>query len=356
MSNAVVQIEADPFLKEIQEQPGILLTTGSRLELQREALTYLRDLLLQDAPLVLTGMGSSLAALTAFASVLNRRGKVAMLVNSAELLHFGLPLLKEGSVVVAVSQSGYSAEIVRLASLSKGLGVRLVSLTNGLENPLARAAEVALDMGAGVETGPSTKSFSATLVMLATIDRLLEGAGVDAAIRQVSDRAEQAALLISKTLEEGRQIGRSISDWSSGHKTMAFVGRGAGVAAASVGALIMKEAAQNPVIGMGTAEFRHGPFELAGPDLAVVVVSIEDATVQFDLDTVKDLKRAGGAVMTIGPSQLGSDYHMQTEAIEPLFDAIQAVVPLQLLAWAQASDRHDVPGLFKIGSKVTVKE
>ncbi|MCW5944272.1 MAG: hypothetical protein KIT06_00675 [Cryobacterium sp.] len=69
MSNAVVQIEADPFLKEIQEQPGILLTTGSRLELQREALTYLRDLLLQDAPLVLTGMGSSLAALTAFASV-----------------------------------------------------------------------------------------------------------------------------------------------------------------------------------------------------------------------------------------------------------------------------------------------
>lgn len=138
--------------------------------------------------------------------------------------------------------------------------------------------------------------------------------------------------------------------------TMAFVGRGAGVAAASVGALIMKEAAQNPVIGMGTAEFRHGPFELAGPDLAVVVVSIEDATVQFDLDTVKDLKRAGGAVMTIGPSQLGSDYHMQTEAIEPLFDAIQAVVPLQLLAWAQASDRHDVPGLFKIGSKVTVKE
>ena len=135
------------------------------------------------AGLVLTGMGSSYDACLAAASVLARRGVLATTVNTAELLHFRRAALSASTPIVAVSQSGNSAELVRLAGELATAGSRppLVTLTNGLANPLARLADVAFDTAAGVERGPSTKTFAACLVVLrALVDALADGGAFDA--------------------------------------------------------------------------------------------------------------------------------------------------------------------------------
>lgn len=126
--------------------------------------------------------------------------------------------------------------------------------------------------------------------------------------------------------------------------------------AAELGALIMKEAAQVAAISMDAAEFRHGPLELAGPGLSVVVVAIEEAVRDLDERLVADLASAGSPVIVVGPVGLGARYHLPTESVDPLFDVIQAGVPLQLMTWAIAAERHEVPGVFRVGAKVTVSE
>lgn len=346
----------DPFLAEICEQPDAIVRAAEGLSTQASGMARIQELTRSGGTLVLTGMGSSFEALGALESILNRHGRAALLINTAELLHFGLPLLRDGAAVIAVSQSGLSAEIVRLAEVVADLDCSLIAVSNGVDNALAKAADVVVDIRAGDETGPSTKTFTATLVALAAIDAILSGADVDSVIAEIRELSTTTSALVAAQLNDPAGSGQAFRQWCSGSPNIVFVGRGVGLAAANVGALIMKEAAQIPVIGMGAAEFRHGPFELAGNDLAMVVVAIEESTKTYDASLVADLMAAGSEVLVIGPEALGARDHLATHPVSPLFDVIQASIPLQLLTWAQAAEKHDNPGTFRLGSKVTVKE
>ncbi len=357
MNNAESRTTLDPFLTEICEQPDAILKAGNGLSEQRDFLESVSHNATSGTPLILTGMGSSFDALSALWSVLNRQGKPAVLINTAELLHFGQPLLSRGATVLAVSQSGYSAEVVRLAEQTAEFGCPLLAVTNEPESPLAKLATATLHIRAGKESGPSTKSFTTTLVGLAAIDEIYAGASVEQAVGQIQAAAREVAGLVRAQLEQPVAVGQRLSGWISDIANLAFVGRGVGVAAAKVGALVMKEAAQISAIGMDAAEFRHGPLELAGADLAVVVIAIEKATRAQDQALVADLKSAGSKVLVIGPHDFGADDHVRTSQLNnPFFDTIQATIPLQLMTWGKAADKHEVPGVFRLGAKVTVKE
>ena len=104
------------------------------------------------------------------------------MLDTAELLHFRLPALREGTLLVCVSQSGESAELVRLIdALPAGPALTLASITNGARNTLAAAAAIAIDTRAGEEHGPSTMTFVTALA----------GSGLDGRCRS-ADRAGRA--------------------------------------------------------------------------------------------------------------------------------------------------------------------
>lgn len=359
MTNESPAIPTDPFFTEIGEQPEALVSSARSMLAQSVALAALREAVGDDAPIVLTGMGSSYDALSALASVFSRTGRSVSLVNSAELLHFGRPALRPGSVVVVVSQSGESAEAVLLADALAAAGeCTLVAVCNGADSALARASDILIDIAAGRESGPSTKTFTASLVALAAIERTLreprrELAGV---LDEVEHLAGRTAELVCDRLRGQEAMAAYLADWGTLESAVAFVGRGVGLAAAELGALIMKEAAQLPAISMDAAEFRHGPLELAGPGLSVVVVAIEETMKDLDERLVADLAAAGSPVIVVGPAGLGARYHLPTESVDPFFDVIQAAIPLQLMTWAIAADKHEVPGVFRVGAKVTASE
>lgn len=348
----------DVLLNEILEQPAAMRSAGRGLVDQIDALAALRAAAESSpGPLILTGMGSSFDALTSLASALGGHGIPALALHAAELVRFRSALTGGGSLVLAVSQSGMSAELVRLATMYSGGRGTLASVTNGLDNPLSESSSIRMDMRAGHEIGPATKTYASSTVVLSAIAQVLTGVSPRPAASAAHDAALAAAAAAEPLLAEHRRLASDMTRWLGERSSLALVGRGRATGAADVGALVLKEAAHLPAWSMDAAEFRHGPLELAGPDLAVIVVGLEATTLDLDRRLLDDVASRGGAVMSIGRSAEGSGHHhVALPAVDPLIDTGLAAMPVQLLAWSLAHLRNPHPGRFVAGSKVTTQE
>ncbi len=353
---------SDLFLSEICEQPQALRDAGAALARQRPALEELAALAAAEPRLVLTGMGSSFDACLCTASELARHGILSTSINAAELLHFRLGALRPEAVLVAISQSGNSIELVRIAEAlaERERRPRLVSITNGLDNPLARAADVALDTAAGDERGPSTKTFAATFVAVQALVRSLGGdeGGVEEIVERGAADAGRAAAAAEALLADPVALADRVHAAVAGRPSLVVVGRGTARAAAEMGGLVLKEAAQVQAESLDTGEFRHGPLELAGPELGLVVVATEPATRTIDLGLFAEVAAIGAAALVIvGPE--GEDLPPGAIAVGELPSILApavAVVPLQLLAWRIAREKGRDPGRFTLATKVTTRE
>jgi glucosamine--fructose-6-phosphate aminotransferase (isomerizing) len=139
---------------------------------------------------------------------------------------------------------------------------------------------------------------------------------------------------------------------------LTLLGRGCARAAAEMGALTLKEAARLPAESLQAAQFRHGPLELAGPGLAVLMFATEARTRDIDLRLAGELAAAGSAVLVV--SEAGeAPQGARGLAIGPVSDGLApavAILPAQLLAWRLAAERGRRPGEFTRASKVTTVE
>lgn len=350
----------DPYLSEILEQPAALRRAGHAVVAQVAQLRTLTALREANPRIVLTGMGSSFDACLAAASILAGMGVMPTTVNASELLHFRRNALGPGCLLLIVSQSGRSAEIVRLADTSDGISrPAIVSITNGLDNPLASASDVAFDMEVGPERGPATMTFAASLVVLAALVEILgrnRSKDIEAVSTLVADRADRASRAAERLLADHRDHADELQTWL-GHRSLVILGRGTARAAAEVGALSLKEAGGYPAEALDTAEFRHGPLELAGPDLAAVVISLEASTRPLDHALCEELSAFGTRVLVVGggPAPRGARFIAIGDIHRSLAPSV-AAIPLQLLAWRIATARARRPGEFTRGSKITTRE
>jgi glutamine---fructose-6-phosphate transaminase (isomerizing) len=337
----------DSFIEEIAGQPAAIRRAAAGLADQRDALAEIRRRAAESDAIVFTGMGSSYDACYAPVTQLAEQGVRASMVDSAELLHFRLAQVTERTLVVTVSQSGESAELVRLADSlqTRAKPPALVAVTNGTRNTLSSRATIALDTRAGEELGPSTMTFAGALVMLAAI----AGDG---------DRATDAADRLEELLDSPEDDAAELAAWHRQRPVMTLLGRGCARAAAEMGALTLKEAARLPAESLQTAQFRHGPLELAGPDLAVLIFATEARTRALDLRLAGELAQAGSAVLVVSDTGEAPE-GARGLAIGPVADGLApavAILPAQLLAWRLAAERGRRPGQFTRATKVTTVE
>lgn len=349
----------DPFLGEIYGQPAAIRRAAQGLRRQEAQLMRIPRLQ-PGSPVVFTGMGGSYATCYAPVTSLGSQGMPAVMVDSAELLYFRRPMLKGSALLVVVSQSGESAEVVRLAEHLDGDGSRpcLVSITNGLNNRLARFADVALDTGAGPEQGPSTMTFGCALVLLAALSGILASGSVPQVCGQVAGAAEDAAAWIEHRLERAESDAERLTHWLGKRSILTLLGRGSARAASEMGALTLKEAPRFPAEAMEAAQFRHGPLELAGGETAAVLISTEPATSDLDARLADELADSGVAVLWIGTTDLDRK-DVERVAIGPIDRQLApavAIVPVQLLSWRLAVQRGFRPGTYSRASKVTRRE
>jgi glucosamine--fructose-6-phosphate aminotransferase (isomerizing) len=345
----------DIFIAEISGQPDAIRRAASAAAAQAGELARLRAELGRRPRLVLTGMGSSYDACYPTATSLAERGVLATMVDAAELLHYRLDALDVRTVLVCVSQSGESAETVRVVRELSGRPDRpfVVSVTNGLGSSLARLADLRLDTRGGAEAGPSTITFAATLVLMAAVTRALTGRDSD-----LSGDAEEAATAAERLLVDPARSADALAAWLGDRAALALLARGGSRAAAEMGALTLKEAARFPAESLQTAQFRHGPLELAGPELGVVVFACEARTRELDLALAADVAAAGAATLVLssdGAAPAGAT-GIAVGASAPGLAPAVSIVPVQLLAWALARRRGLEPGTYTVASKVTTNE
>jgi glutamine---fructose-6-phosphate transaminase (isomerizing) len=202
----------DAFLAEIAGQPDAMRRAAAALVDQRESLERIREAAAVSRTLVFTGMGSSYDACYPAVNDLAARGVSALLVDAAELLHFRRPILNAQTLLVIVSQSGESAEIVKLAAELAKQRTRpfVIALSNGLDNDLARRADMALDTWAGPESGPSTMTFAAAMATLSGLARLLAGDSVDTAVDRTHTAAEGAARSTERLLDDPEALAEEL--------------------------------------------------------------------------------------------------------------------------------------------------
>jgi len=353
---------SDPLLDEIGRQGAAMRGAAAALVQQADVIRAIAG----DRPdgrIVLTGMGSSLAAGHALVATLGRAGIPVDLANAAELLHFGLPTLDARTTLVVVSQSGRSIEVVRiLERLGERQGSRpfVVGVTNGTGNPLANTADATLDIAVGDELGPATMTFAATLVTLDAIGRILLARDRAAApiVDEVATAAGEAALAIDRLMADRPALVDAVTGWAGGRRTLVIVGRGVGRAASDMASLTLKEVAGVAAESQVTADFRHGPLELVGPDLAIAFVCVEPETDAIDRAFAAELGRGPASVLVVdrsGDAVPGVRSIAIGPVPGPLAPAV-AVVPFQLLARELAIAAGRRPGAFRHASKVTTTE
>jgi glutamine---fructose-6-phosphate transaminase (isomerizing) len=347
----------DSFLAEIAGQPDALRRAARALTEQVGTIEAVRDAGRRTGGgVVFTGMGASYDACYPAVNELAVHGVLALQIDAAELLHFRTHVLSAATVLVIVSQSGQSAEVVRLLDAFEDRAERpaVLSVTNGLANPLAARADLGLDTRAGTEQGPSTMTFAASLVQLAVVAGALSGSDMDPVVR-ARTAAREASDAVETVLEDETLAAR-IADVADRH-TLVVLARGPARAAAEMGALTLKEcgvAAES----YETAAFRHGPFELAGPALGAIVVATEPETIALDLGLAADLVEAGASVVVLTSEGDVPDgaLAVRIPSVDRLLSSAVSIVPIQLLAWWLANARGRVPGAYTRSSKVTTRE
>ncbi len=349
----------DPFLTEISAQPDAMRRAAAALMDRRESLERLREAGASARTLILSGMGSSYDACYPAVNDLAGRGVPALLVDTAELHHFRRGVLTPRSLLVIVSQSGASAEVVKLATEISKQRSRpfVVSITNGLSNEAAKRADIALDTWAGKETGPGTMTFAAAMTTLSGVARLLAGDSVETAVHHTRTAAEGAAQAAERLLSEPEAYATKLATFFADRSILVLLGRGPARAAAEVGALILKESGVMAE-SFEAGAFRHGPVELAGPGLAAVVFATEPETRRLDLGLAADLVDAGSAVLVVTPdgrAPSGAEA-VETGYLDRALLSAVSIVPVQLLAWRLAAERGRVPGAYTRAAKVTTRE
>jgi glucosamine--fructose-6-phosphate aminotransferase (isomerizing) len=337
-----------PYLADLLRQPQALRDTSSALALTAALASLADDLARRRFErVVLTGMGGSLYALYPLFLELAAAGIPALWMETAELVHAAPAAARGRSLVIAASQSGRSAEIVRLLGLPD-LGP-VIGVTNDPGSPLAAQATATVLLRAGAESSVSCKTYVATLAALDWLSSVLRGRADD--LQEAHDLAAMAA---EAYLASWRSHVDSLTELLSGVTHVFVAGRGASLAAAETGGLILKEAAHIAAEGMSCAAFRHGPFEMLSGRALVTIFAGAAQVAPLNRRLFDDVIAAGGRAAWVA-----EDAGEAVFRLPPLADRMRPILeilPVEMMSLAIAARDGREAGRFERASKITAVE
>jgi glucosamine--fructose-6-phosphate aminotransferase (isomerizing) len=338
------------YLTDLLDQPQALQRAVDGLENSVALQKFARALSRGDYKrAVLTGMGSSFQVLYPLHLALCEFGIPAQMVETSELVLYMRRVLDEHTLLVAVSQSGRSAETIRLLGLTANR-VPTIGVTNTPDSPLAAQSDAVVLMHAGHETTVSCKTYVATLVVLEWLSAVLRGADLATTREQLQQAAPAAKAYLSKW----KSHVEALLPVLAGIKHVFVVGRGASLAAAENGGLILKESTHTPAEGMSAAAFRHGPFELLGPHVFVVVLEGDEAAAKLNRRLAGDIIAAGGKSVVV--SEDAADEVFRLPRVPALVRPVMEMLPVQMMSLALAAINGHEAGRFSHSAKITTVE
>lgn len=327
---------------EIAEQPETVRRTWAALSPLRPTL---RDLLAARRRVLFVARGTSdNAAIYGRYLLETHAGVLGGLVSPSVATHYRARLDLSDAVVVAVSQSGATEEIVETQAWARSCGAATVAVTNVATSPLASAADVALVTEAGPEVAvPATKTYTAQLVAMAVLASDLDLSPVPGVIDDLLTTRDGVADAVAVLREADYAV---------------VTGRGLMMGTALETALKLEETCLRPVRGYSYADLRHGPISVVTSGMAAVLVSAADGPMVAPMtELARDLTSRGATVVGIGGDTAFADacaVPVRGPALPETLAPLGAIVPAQLvveeLARTLGLDPDEPRGLAKVTS------
>ena len=298
---------------------------------------------------ILTGMGSSYHGLHPLAIEMSEHGWTPLMLETSELIHYYPHLLGPLTLVIAVSQSGKSVEMVRMLELNARRGV-VIAVTNQADSPLAQHADFVVLTAAGEEATVSCKTYVSAQMALRMLGAAL--CKVDPAARwgdleSAPDAAGDYLRSWEAHVDEFGEILRDARD-------LFLVGRGPSLAAVGTGALIVKESDHFHAEGMSSAAFRHGPFEMLKAEIAVGVFGGAQKTRALHDGLIRDLESTPAKAMLFSPDAEPGACRLPD--VPEVARSIVEILPVEMITLALAALAGREAGKFERATKVTAVE
>jgi glucosamine--fructose-6-phosphate aminotransferase (isomerizing) len=279
-------------------------------------------------------------------------------------MRYADPLVRPGSLTIAISQSGETADTLAAARLARRLGSRLLALTNVVGSTLSREADDILYTRAGPEIAvASTKAYLAMLVaeyLLALRIGTARGVVDDALAERVAHGLSLLPEHIAAALGDEPLVRRA-AERIVDARDVYFIGRGLDHAVAMEGSLKLKEVSYLHSEAMPAGELKHGTLALVTAGTPVVAVITQQAVYDKTISAIQEVKARGGAVIAVAyddDTEIGKhvDTVMRIPRADDLLGPVTAAVPLQLLAYHVARLRgHDIDQPRNLAKSVTVE-
>ena len=352
------------MIKEIHEQPETLRNT---LRLQEHYLDLLTTFLDRANEVFLVACGTSYHACLAASYMFS---KLAFLpthpVYASEFIEQHGKSVSIDSTILAVSQSGETADTIAAVSVAQQRAATILSLTNVIGSSLTRISRVYIGTQAGPEIGvAATKTFTSQLSVLAQLAlRLAKKRGkvsqdeMDSLEENLCKLPEIADTIVKTQEEKVQQIAKKYKD----SKVFFFLGRGISTATAYEGRLKLMEIAYIPSIAFPAGESKHGPISLVENGFPVVFICPKDDCHKTLIGNIMEMKARGAHIIAVAEEgdedvkSLADDIIEVPKGIPGVLSPIPFVVPLQLLAYYFALEKGYNPDMPRNLAKcVTVK-
>ncbi len=350
------QIQKDGYdhfmLKEIFEQPNTMLDSmRGRLQLE-EATARLGGLdncwkrIKEGSRFIITACGTSWHAGLIGEYLLEELARVPVEVEYASEFRYRDPVVGKDDVVLAVSQSGETADTLAAVREAKRKGALSLGLCNVVGSTIARETDAGVYLHAGPEIGvASTKAFTSQVVVLTLIALALGRMGVISAEAggEIVQALQQLPEQVKKILASTEKIKKLASKFAK-HTNAIYLGRGYNYPVALEGALKMKEISYIHAEGYPAAEMKHGPIALIDENMPVVLVAVKDAVYDKVISNIEEVKARGGwviAVVSEGDTRVKklADEFIEIPEVRQCLSPLLTVIPLQLLAYYTAVEK-----------------
>ncbi|MDO8302202.1 MAG: glutamine--fructose-6-phosphate transaminase (isomerizing) [Sedimentisphaerales bacterium] len=367
------QLELGDFkhymLKEIFEQPDSLTTCmGGRIDLRNHRIVlggiaeHWRELA-RTKRIILTACGTAWHACLVGEFLIEQLARIPAETEYASEFRYRNPILEDGTVVIAISQSGETADTLAAVEQAKERGAVVIGIVNAVGSTIARTTDSGVYLHAGPEIGvASTKAFTAQVAVLAMIAIELgrrRHIGHDEAGRFIYELS-LIPEKIKRILTQSEEI-KKIAAANIHKENWLFLGRGFNYPVALEGALKLKEISYIHAEGLPAAEMKHGPIALITDKMPAVFIATRGSQYEKIIGNIEEVRARGGKTIVVATEgdtnicQYADHLITVPDAPEPL-QPMLTVLPLQLLAYHAAVLRgHDVDKPRNLAKSVTVE-
>ncbi|MHB8566841.1 MAG: glutamine--fructose-6-phosphate transaminase (isomerizing) [Nitrososphaerales archaeon] len=334
-------------LKEIYDQPVTVLKAGDKTNLELgEAIKLIK----RSSNIYIAASGTSFHAALVAKYLFSNYARINVEPILASEARFSPNYFDENSVLIAISQSGETADVLEAVGIAKEKGAKIISIVNVMTSSLVRASSISIGLNCGPEIGvAATKSFTSELAVLYKIADGLCGGCVGVDFNEVSTQISNMLLAHSKIEDLARKI-RNASD-------IYVLGRGINYCIAAEAALKLKELAYVHAEALPGGELKHGPLALLDSDSYVIVLCPSDSTSTHAIASAHQAKARGAKIIGVSdrPNEI-YDYWIEIPKVNPNLFPFVETIPLQLLSYYLALEKNANPDYPRnLAKSVTVK-